>query len=41
MVKALNLPNFEWKGTTLIKRLSMVIEDGKIVKAVSHQMGEL
>lgn len=35
MAKALNLPTFEWKGTTLIKRLSMVIEDGKIVKVVS------
>jgi peroxiredoxin len=32
MIKALKLPVFKWKGTTLIKRLSMTIEDGKIVK---------
>lgn len=30
--KALNLPTFEWQGKKLIKRLSMVIEDGKILK---------
>lgn len=32
LAKALKLPTFDWKGTTLIKRLSMVIEDGKIIK---------
>ncbi|SMR43748.1 unnamed protein product [Zymoseptoria tritici ST99CH_1A5] len=32
MIKALNLPTFEWKGTKLIKRLSMAIENGKIIK---------
>jgi peroxiredoxin len=32
MIKALSLPTFDWKGTTLIKRMSMAIEDGKIVK---------
>ncbi|CZT21083.1 uncharacterized protein RCC_06944 [Ramularia collo-cygni] len=32
MVKALRLPTFEWKEVTLIKRMSMVIKDGKIVK---------
>ncbi|EME46014.1 hypothetical protein DOTSEDRAFT_51604 [Dothistroma septosporum NZE10] len=32
MIKALKLPTFEWQGTTLIKRMSLVIEDGKIVK---------
>lgn len=35
MIKALRLPTFDWKGTTLTKRLSMVIEDGKIVQVVS------
>lgn len=35
MIKALRLPTFDWKGNTLIKRLSMVIKDGKIVKVVS------
>lgn len=32
LIKALKLPTMEWKGQTLIKRLSMVIEGGKIVK---------
>jgi peroxiredoxin len=29
---ALKLPLFEWKGTQLIKRLALAIDDGKIVK---------
>lgn len=37
MVKALRLPTFEWKGATLIKRISMVIEDGKILRVVSYR----
>lgn len=32
LVKALQLPTFEWEGKKLIKRLTLVIEDGKIVK---------
>lgn len=32
LIKALNLPTLEWKGTTLIKRLTLVIEDGKIIE---------
>lgn len=36
MIKALHLPTFEWKGATLIRRLSMVIKDGKIMKVVSR-----
>jgi peroxiredoxin len=30
-VKALKLPTFEFEGDTLIKRMSLAIEDGKIV----------
>ena len=30
MVKALNLPTFEFNGMTLIKRLTLAVEDGKI-----------
>lgn len=30
--KALNLPTIEWQGNTLIKRLTLAIEDGKIIK---------
>lgn len=32
MQQALQLPTFEWQGKKLIKRLSLAIEDGKIVK---------
>lgn len=32
MVKALKLPTFEFNGMTLIKRLTLAIEDGKIVR---------
>ncbi|KAK5170940.1 uncharacterized protein LTR77_004084 [Saxophila tyrrhenica] len=31
LVKALKLPTFEFEGDTLIKRLTMAVEDGKIV----------
>ena len=31
MTKALKLPTFEFKGDTLIKRLTLAVEDGKIV----------
>ena len=31
LVKALNLPTFEFQGATLIKRLTLAVEDGKIV----------
>lgn len=31
-LKGLNLPSFEYKNMKLIKRLSIAIEDGKIVK---------
>jgi peroxiredoxin len=30
--KALKLPTFEWKDKTLIKRLALAVDDGKIVK---------
>lgn len=30
--KALDLPLFDWKGTKLIKRLTVAAVDGKIVK---------
>ncbi|CAK3933319.1 redoxin family [Lecanosticta acicola] len=30
--KALDLPTFEWQDKKLIKRMSMVVEDGKIIK---------
>ena len=32
LVNAMKLPTFDWQGRTLIKRLSMVVEDGKIEK---------
>ena len=32
MVKALSLPTFEFNGMTLIKRLTLAVEDGKIVQ---------
>lgn len=32
MQQALRLPTFEWQGKKLIKRLTMAIEDGRIVK---------
>lgn len=32
MQQALQLPTFEWQGKKLIKRLSLAVEDGKIVK---------
>lgn len=32
MVKALSLPTFEFNNQTLIKRLTLVIEDGMIVR---------
>ena len=32
MVKALSLPTFDFNGQTLIKRLTLAIEDGTIVK---------
>lgn len=32
MVDKLKLPTFEWQGKKLIKRMSMAIEDGKIIK---------
>ena len=32
LVKALNLPTFEFNGLTLIKRLTLAVEDGAIVK---------
>ncbi|KAJ4292551.1 hypothetical protein N0V90_009214 [Kalmusia sp. IMI 367209] len=30
--KALRLPTFDWQGKSLIKRLALAIEDGRIVK---------
>jgi peroxiredoxin len=30
--RALNLPTFEWEGHNLIRRLTLAIEDGKVVK---------
>lgn len=30
LVKALKLPTFEWKGTRLIKRLTLAVEDGQV-----------
>ena len=30
--EALRLPTFEWKGTKLIKRMSLIIDNGKIIK---------
>lgn len=32
LVKAMKLPTFDWKGQTLIKRLSMVVENGQVKK---------
>lgn len=32
LVKGLKLPTSEWRGTTLTKRLSLVVEDGKVIK---------
>ncbi|KAJ4366448.1 hypothetical protein N0V83_008084 [Neocucurbitaria cava] len=32
LAKALRLPTFEWKGTTLIKRLALASENGTVVK---------
>ena len=32
MVKALKLPTFEFNGLKLIKRLTLAVEDGKIVQ---------
>ena len=29
---ALNLPTFEWEGQKVIRRLTLAIEDGKVVK---------
>ena len=31
LVKALELPTFEFQGSTLIKRTTLAVEDGKIV----------
>ncbi|CAK1356731.1 hypothetical protein CB0940_12050 [Cercospora beticola] len=31
-VKELKLPTMEWEGKTLIKRMAMVVEDGRILK---------
>ena len=31
LIKALKLPTFEWEGMSLIKRLSIAVENGKIV----------
>jgi peroxiredoxin len=30
--RALNLPTFGWEGRNLIRRLTLAIEDGKVVK---------
>ncbi|EMC98733.1 hypothetical protein BAUCODRAFT_379125 [Baudoinia panamericana UAMH 10762] len=32
LAEALGLPVFEWEGKRLIKRLSMAVEDGKVMK---------
>ena len=32
MIKALTLPTFEWQGKSVIKRLTLAVEDGKIVQ---------
>lgn len=32
LTEALNLPTFDWKGTKLIKRLTLAVQDGKIIK---------
>ncbi|KAK4627109.1 hypothetical protein CLAFUW4_05113 [Fulvia fulva] len=32
LAQALNLPTFEWQGSKLIKRLTMAIEDGEVIK---------
>jgi peroxiredoxin len=32
LIRALNLPTFETDGMTLVKRVTMIIDDGKIVK---------
>ena len=32
MIKSLKLPTFEYQGRTLVKRLTLAVEDGKIVK---------
>ena len=31
-VKAMRLPIFEWEGKTLVKRITLAIEQGKVVK---------
>lgn len=41
MIKTLRLPTFGWKGTTLIKRLSMVTKDGEILKVASSPIVKL
>jgi peroxiredoxin len=30
--KTLNLPTFEWKGQKVIRRVTLAIEDGKVIK---------
>lgn len=32
LINALKLPTFEWQGKRLMKRLTMAVEDGKVVK---------
>jgi len=32
VAKALKLPTFEWEGNTLIRRLTLAVEDGKVKK---------
>lgn len=32
LVKALDLPTFEWNGERLIKRLALAVENGKVTK---------
>jgi peroxiredoxin len=32
LVKALKLPTFDWKGSSVIKRLTLAVEDGQIVQ---------
>lgn len=32
LTKALKLPTFDWKGSSLIKRLTLAVEDGEIKK---------
>ncbi len=33
LTKALNLPTFSVTGMTLLKRMALVIDDGKVIKA--------